>query len=70
MLAKFYTYLSLKLYYAKSLYPNFQVLGMLELLGKRLREFHYSAIEIEEILNLVYLCVRQIAFVFNSELKA
>ena len=35
-------------------------------LEKRLREFHYSSIEIEEILSLVHLCVRQTAFVFNG----
>ena len=30
------------------------------------KRFHYSSVEIEEILNLVHLCVRQTAFVFNG----
>ena len=43
----------------------FQFKG-LDCLEKRLREFHYSSIEIEKILSLVHLCVRQSAFVFNG----
>ena len=45
---------------------NVPIQGALDCLKKRLREFHCYSIEIEKILNLVYLCVRQIAFVFNG----
>ena len=40
----------------KSLFTNFPIQRVLDCLEKRLCEFHYSAIEIEEILNIVHLC--------------
>ena len=67
-----YTMLSLDV---KSLFTNVPIQGAsdcfsnsksMDCLEKRLCEFHYSSIEIEEILNLVHLCVRQTAFVFNG----
>ena len=45
-----YTMLSLDV---KSLFTNVPIQGALDCLEKRLREFHYSSIEIEEILDLV-----------------
>ena len=50
----------------KYLFLNIPIKGALDCLEKRLREFHYSFIEIEEILCLVHLCVRQTVFVFNG----
>ena len=50
----------------KSLLTNVPIQGALDCLEKSLREFHYSSAEIEEILSLVHLCVRQTAFVFNG----
>ena len=41
------------------LFTNILVQGDLDCLEKRLHEFHYSSHEIEEILNLVHLCVIQ-----------
>ena len=50
----------------KSLFTNVPIQGGLDCLEKMLLEFHYSSIEFEEILNLVRLCVRQTAFIFNG----
>ena len=50
----------------KSLFTNVPIQGGLDCLEKRLLEFHYSSTEIEKILDLVHLCVRQTAFVFNG----
>ena len=46
---------------AKILFTNVPIQGALSCLEKRLREFHYSSIEIEEILSLVHLYVKQTA---------
>ena len=35
-------------------------------MGKRLRDLHYSATEIEKILDFVNLCDKQIALFFND----
>jgi hypothetical protein len=51
----------------KSLFTNVPIQGALDCLKVRLREFHYSSIEIDELSNLVELCLRQTAFVFNGE---
>ena len=58
-----YTVLSLDI---KSLFTNVLNQEMPDCIDKRLHEFNYSYIEIKEILNLVHLCVSQIAFVFND----
>ena len=50
----------------KSLSTIVPIEGTLDCFKKTLRQFHRSYIEIEEILNLVLLCVRQTAFVFNG----
>ena len=67
-----YAYFFLKLYYAcmlslyvKSPFTNLTMQWVLYCLEKKLRQFHYSSIEIE-ILNLIHLHVRQIIFVFND----
>ena len=47
--------------------PNYTMLSLNWIAWKKsLREFYYSSIEIEEVLNLVYLCVRLTAFVYNG----
>ena len=51
----------------KSLFTKVPIKGVWDCLKKRLREFHYSSFEIEEILNLVHLCVSQSAYVFNTD---
>ena len=48
----------------KSLFTNVLIQGALACLEKRVCKFHCSTIEIEEILNLVYLCDSQTAFDF------
>ena len=50
----------------KSLFSNVSIQGALDCLEKWLREFHYSSIEIGEILDIVHLCVKQTTFVFNG----
>ena len=50
----------------KSLFNNVPIQGALDCLEKGLHEFHFSSAEVEEILNLVHLCVRQTAFIFNG----
>ena len=42
----------------KSLFTNDPIQEALDLLGKRSHEFHYTATEIKEILNLDHLSVR------------
>ena len=49
----------------KSLFTNIPIQEALDCLEKRLRKFHYSSMEIEEILNLVRLSVSQTTFVFS-----
>ena len=50
----------------KSLFTNVPVVGAISCLECRLHEFHYSDIEIREILSLTKLCVENTAFVFNG----
>ena len=50
----------------KSLFTNVPIQGALDCLEKMLNKFHYSSIEIEEILSLIHLSIRQTAFVFNG----
>ena len=54
----------------KSFFINVSIQGALDYLKKKkkkkLLELHYFAIEIEEILNLVHLFVKQTAFVLNG----
>ena len=44
----------------------FRIQLVLDCQGKRLDEFHYSDTEIKKILNLLHLCVKQKAFIFND----
>jgi hypothetical protein len=50
----------------KSLFTNVPVEGALKCLEIRLREFHFSSIEIVELLRLTRICLEQNTFVFNG----
>ena len=62
-----YTMLSLDV---KSLFTNVKIQRALDCMEKRLREFHYSSVEVEEILNLVYLYDTGVAesYIFNTNI--
>ena len=50
----------------KSLFTNVPIEGCLNCLEKRLREFHYSDVEVKEFVNLTKVCISQTTFVFND----
>ena len=51
-------------FHIKSLFTNVPIQDESDCLEKKLHKFQYFSTEMEEILNLVHLCVAQNAFVF------
>ena len=50
----------------KSLFTNVPISGALSCLEKRLKEFHYSAFEIDELITLTRTCLSQTTFSFQG----
>ena len=58
--------LTLVSFNVKSLFTNVPINGTLSFLEKRLKEFHYSAFEITELITLTRTCLSQTTFSFQG----